>query len=402
MYCLKKTAAFAPARSWLDNTTSVQVELPGGKAQQGESRQCGVALRPARVRPNCCNAPRRRAGRDRRQLSCGRSRPRGRVRFRSSWLPSIAVDTSHDRRSRRPSVLLRLHSAPIYFPPQGQRPLPQVPRPDILARRHWPGSKKRSQQALAVIERNDRLQLLAGHPCPQNFHGAVVRMLIYKPRTATDRKPRRWKLPARSRASRRPYLLLRKMRCDAGDTHEYHFGRFLHRVFPGGQRRHALPRLCVGLILPRSAKPVPAFLRMGGRMARHFPGECLNCRLRQFRHSPSTMPHTTEIDDAFSVTAHAGGSLAHVGIHIAAPGPGLHARLGSRAALRATGYRPSTCRGARSPCCPMPIVEQFTLGRGAYRAGALAVSRGRESDLRITAHDTCHRTGAGCCQSAPP
>ncbi len=69
--------------------------------------------------------------------------------------------------------------------------------------------------------------------------------------------------------------------------------------------------------------------------------------------SRSTTHTTTEIDDAFSVRELPNGHL-EVGIHIAAPGACDCARLAARRNRARRACRRSTCRDARSRCCPSP------------------------------------------------
>ena len=115
-------------------------------------------------------------------------------------------------------------------------------------------------------------------------------------------------------------------------THDYHINRFLFEQFPRGMTYAA-------------ADDVPPLIELPTAAALAFSIDEVT---------------TTEIDDAFSVTQTATGRM-EVGIHIAAPALGIAA--GSRWIARPRGVcPPSTCQGARSPCCPRRWFRSYHVG----------------------------------------
>jgi len=246
------------------------------------------------------------------------------------------------------AVLLRLHSAPIYFHRKGKGRFRKAP-PEIL-QAALAGMEKKRQAALA-IERMV-VELKAG-ALPQEFP-ALLRELLYKP----DRnKPETKALEAAcAETSLSVPRLLEK--CGAiPDTHEFHLGRFLFEYFPKGTG------------FTDFAAPVE-------------PAEMPHANVRAFSIDDA---HTTEIDDAFSLEPLADGGF-RVGIHIAAPGLGIapDSDLGRIARDRlSTVYMP----GRKITMLPENVVESFTLAAGRS-VPALSLYLDVASDLRILARET--------------
>ena len=246
------------------------------------------------------------------------------------------------------AVLLRLHSAPIYFHRKGKGRFRKAP-PDILKAAIAGLYKKRLQ--VQAIERMAG-ELMAG-TLPAELQ-PLLRELLYKP----DRnKPETKALEA---ACAETGLTVPRLLTQCGaiaDTHEFHLGRFLFEYFPRGTD--------FGTFAP--------------------PLEAAELPLAEVQAFSIDDAHTTEIDDAFSIRVNADGSL-RVGIHIAAPGLGVtpDSDLGRIARERlSTVYMP----GRKITMLPEDIVERFTLAAGRS-VPAISLYLDVASDLRITGHET--------------
>ncbi|MCX7179350.1 MAG: RNB domain-containing ribonuclease, partial [Proteobacteria bacterium] len=178
-------------------------------------------------------------------------------------------------------VLLRLHSAPMYFHRKGKGRFRKAP-PEIL-QAALAGLEKKRLQALAIERMAGELQ--SGRLPPE--FSPLLKQLLYKP----DRN--RPETKACEAACAETGLSVPRLleQCGAlASSHDYHLGRFLFEFFPQGTEF--------------GAYPAPAD-----------PGELPRAAVAAFSIDDA---HTTEIDDAFSVTALAAGGW-RVGIHIAAP-----------------------------------------------------------------------------------
>ncbi|MDP3037826.1 MAG: RNB domain-containing ribonuclease, partial [Rhodocyclaceae bacterium] len=230
------------------------------------------------------------------------------------------------------AVLLRLHAAPIYFHRKGKGRFRKAP-PEIL-QAALAGLEKKRQQALAIGRMAD--ELIAGQ-LPAEFP-PLLDQLLYKP----DRnRPETKALEAAcADAGETPERLLQ--RCGAlPDSHAFHLGRFLFEHFPASQGGTAFPTY--------AAAVDPADLPLAD--------------VRAFSIDDA---HTTEIDDAFSLTVNTDGSL-RVGIHIAAPGLGFGpphingSDLGRIARRRlSTVYMP----GRKITMLPEDVITSHTLEAG--------------------------------------
>ena len=249
------------------------------------------------------------------------------------------------------AVLLRLHSAPIYFHRKGRGRFRKAP-PDIL-QAALAGLEKKRQQA-AAIERMVG-ELKAGH-LPTEF-APILSQLIYKP----DRN--RGETKALEAACGETGKSAARLLFDCGalpSTHDYHLGRFLFEFFPEGKGGTGFG--------PFAAPVEPADLPLAAVQAFSVDDA-----------------HTTEIDDAFSVTPKPEGGW-QVGIHIAAPGLGFgpDSDLGRITRERlSTVYMP----GRKITMLPEEVVEHFTLAAG-QTVPAVSLYLDVTSDLRLLGHET--------------
>ncbi|MBC7804053.1 MAG: RNB domain-containing ribonuclease [Candidatus Parcubacteria bacterium] len=224
-------------------------------------------------------------------------------------------------------VLLRLHSAPMYFYRRGRGRFQAAPEETL-------------KLALAGMEKKKRLQektaewaaKLSRFECPPEF-AAQRDELLYAPDRA---KP---ETKALEQACALTGLTAARLfeRCGLlGDSHEYHLGRFVHEFYPKG------------LGFPAYEAPVPPELPLA---------ECVAFSLDDVG--------TTEIDDAFSVTRVSDDEL-RIGIHIAAPGlafgPGSALDVIARDRL-STAYMP----GRKFTMLPDDAVAQLSLDEGRER-----------------------------------
>ena len=225
-------------------------------------------------------------------------------------------------------ILLKLHSAPVYFHRKGRGRFRAAPA-DIL------------KAALAGVERKRReaeqieqwASELEGGRLPEGF-APLVPQLLYKP----DRQ--RLETKALEAACERTGLSAPRLleRCGAlPSSRDYHVDRFLFEHFPAG----------VGF---------PEGLSVAQ------PADLPVASVAAFSLDDAT---TTEIDDAFSLEPRADGSL-RVGIHIAAPAlgftPGSTVDAIARERL-STVYMP----GDKITMLPASVVDAFTLAAGEAR-----------------------------------
>jgi exoribonuclease-2 len=249
------------------------------------------------------------------------------------------------------AVLLRLHSAPIWFHRKGRGRFRKAP-PEILEAA-LAGLERKRQQAAAIermVEELKRGQL------PAEFT-PLLTQLIYKP----DRnRPETKALEAACNETGKSAARL-LFECGAlPSTHDYHLGRFLFEFFPESKGGTGFPQFAA----PREPADLPL------------------AKVAAFSVDDA---HTTEIDDAFSVTANPDGGW-HIGIHIAAPGLGFgpDSDLGRIARERlSTVYMP----GRKITMLPEDIVEHFTLAAG-HTVAAISLYLDVAADYRLLGHET--------------
>lgn len=322
----EEDGAFRAGSILADNVSSLQVELPGGR--RIKVKAANVLLRFAAPAPA-------------ELLARAEAEATGiEVDFLWEIAPEAEFgfeELAADYHGGKPdavqaaSLLLRLHSAPIYFHRKGRGRFRRAP-PEIL-QAALAGLAKKQQQA-AAIERMTE-ELLRGK-LPEAF-APVLPQLLYAP----DRnRPETKALEAAVATSAAPtsaaHLLLS---CGAlPSVHDYHLGRFLYTHFRNG----------TGFPAFEPATPPP-----DGEGGLPLAEVCA------FSIDDAA---TTEIDDAFSVTPQANGGW-RIGIHIAAPGLGFgpQSTLGQIARQRlSTVYMP----GNKITMLPEAVVDQFTLAAG--------------------------------------
>ena len=223
------------------------------------------------------------------------------------------------------SILLRLHSAPMYFHRKGRGRFRKAPA-DIL-QAALAGLEKKRQQAEA-IERM-RAELVAGR-MPAEIAGMLPQLLYRPDRNRVETKA--FEAACVDAGLSAPRLLLQ---CGALESsYDFHYNRFLFEYFAEGTA-------------------FPAF---------DAPADPADLPLAQVAAFSIDDATTTEIDDAFSVTPREGGGW-RIGIHIAAPTLGF-ARGSSLDAIArrrlSTVYMP----GNKITMLPDAVVETFTLAAG--------------------------------------
>jgi exoribonuclease-2 len=242
-------------------------------------------------------------------------------------------DLARDYVGREPSpveaagVLIKLHSAPMYFYRRGKGRFQAAPEETLKLALASVEKKRRAQEAIEAWTAR-----LARFDCPPEI-AELKDELLYAP----DRNKPQAK--AFDQACRQTGLTPARLfeRCGLlPDAHEYHLKRFLHEFFPRGTRfpAHEVPAAPRDLPLA----PVQAFsLDDVG---------------------------TTEIDDAFSLQRTAEGW--RVGIHIAAPALGFAPGSPLDAIARerlSTAYMP----GCKFTMLPDDVVQAYSLDHGGER-----------------------------------
>ncbi|MCF8198047.1 MAG: RNB domain-containing ribonuclease [Sulfuritalea sp.] len=346
----EEDGAFRAGSVLADNVTSLQIELPSGK--RSKVKAANVLLRYATPAPGELLE---RAEADAEGIE---------VDFLWEVCPDaefgfedLAAEYHGVKPGAKPdpiqaaAVLLRLHSAPIYFHRKGRGRFRKAP-PEIL-QAALAGLEKKRLQAAAIAR---MVEELARSQLPAEF-GPLLAQLIYKP----DRN--RSETKALEAACTETGKSAARLLFDCGalpSTHEFQLGRFLFEFFPESKGGTGFP--------PFSAPLEPAELPLAAVQAFSVDDA-----------------HTTEIDDAFSVTKGPDGGW-HVGIHIAAPGLGFEpdSDLGRIARARlSTVYMP----GRKITMLPEDVVEHFTLAAG-HTVAAISLYLDIASDLRLLGHET--------------
>jgi exoribonuclease II len=222
------------------------------------------------------------------------------------------------------AVLMKLHSAPMYFYRRGRGRFQAAPEETLKLALAGVERKKRLQESIETWTRR-----LGRFDCPAEV-AALQEELLYAP----DRnKP---EARAFEQACRETGLSPARLfeRCGLlPDAHDYHLKRFLHEFFPRGAH-----------FPPHEVPPQPADLPLA-----ETPAFSLDDA------------GTTEIDDAFSVRRTPAG--LRIGIHIAAPAlafaPGSPLDAIARERL-STAYMP----GRKFTMLPEDVIERFSLDHG--------------------------------------
>lgn len=248
------------------------------------------------------------------------------------------------------AILVKLHSAPVYFYRRGKGRYKAAP-PETL------------KAALAGIERKrlqqEKIDAWAGQLARGEFPQALapqLTQLLYRP----DRS--RPETKALEAACHETGLTPAKLLERAGAVRsslDFHLDRFLFECFPGGTGFPAQIDLYDPEDLPLA--PVEAFSLDDAT--------------------------TTEIDDAFSVTALDKGRY-RIGIHIAAPGlgfaPGSTLDRIARERL-STVYMP----GKKITMLPPEVIERFTLAEGRECPAVSLYLDLRSDNLQVENNHTC-------------
>jgi exoribonuclease II len=364
----EEDGAFKAGTVLADNNTSLQVELASGK--RSKVKATNVVLRFAEPAPGELVE---RAERDAEEID---------IDFLWQACPDTEFgfeDLAADYAGHKPAaveaaaVLLRLHSAPMYFHRKGKGRFRRAP-PEIL-QAALAGLEKKRQQALAV-ER--MVAELAAGTLPAEFP-PMLRELFYKP----DRNRPETKALEAACAQTAQSAVALLAHCGAiPDTHDYHLGRFLFEYFAQGTD---FPQYAPPLNVGAERLDSHPFPQEGGRGEGAYLAERPALPRAAVQAFSIDDAQTTEIDDAFSVEVRGDGSM-RVGIHIAAPGLGIapDSDLGRIARGRlSTVYMP----GRKITMLPDAVVERFTLGAGKV-VPAVSLYLDVASDLSITATES--------------
>lgn len=227
------------------------------------------------------------------------------------------------------SVLLKLHSAPMYFYKKGKGKYKAAPPESLKAALASLEKKRLQAQAKEAY-----MAALAEFVLPPAFT-PLLDTLIYKP----DRNTLEYKALSEAAALHKlnPVSLLEK--CGAlPSTAEYHLKKFMLEDYPG------TPPQCLDDAPPLVIPALPM------------------SEVRAFSIDDFS---TTEIDDAFSVTRVASGNW-RIGIHIAAPALAISpaSPLDNYAGQRlSTVYMP----GDKITMLPQNVIELFSLNEDTVR-----------------------------------
>jgi exoribonuclease-2 len=246
-------------------------------------------------------------------------------------------------------ILVKLHSAPMYFYRKGRGRYRAAPPETLSAALDGIERKKRQQvQISAWAEQLERGAF------PEEFR-PLQEQLLYKP----DRNRAETKAleEACAKTGMSPAKLME--RCGVlPSSHDYHLNRFLYEYFPKGTDFPSESEIAEPRGLP--AAEVDAF-------------------------SLDDMA-TTEIDDAFSLASLPGGRI-RVGIHIAAPALGFAPGSALDAVARerlSTVYMP----GRKITMLPPKAIERFSLTEGAERPACSLYFDVRTDDFVVESHHT--------------
>ena len=229
-------------------------------------------------------------------------------------------------------LILRLHSAPIYFYKKGRGRYKAAPTESVQAA--LAGIEKKKQQA--IIQAGYVEQLKAGK-LPDSMQ-PLVKQLLFKP----DKNSIEYK--ALNTACQELHTSPERLMLQTGgiaSARELHFSQFLFQYFPKG----------------------PGFAHLMHNVATPaLPDNLPVAAVAAFSIDDAS---TTEIDDALSVTRLADGML-QIGIHIAAPGLSIRRDDAIDQIARArmsTVYMP----GDKITMLPDELVSIYTLGAGQTR-----------------------------------
>jgi exoribonuclease-2 len=225
-------------------------------------------------------------------------------------------------------VLMKLHSAPMYFYRRGKGRFQAAPAQTLQAALAGLEKRRRIQEQIAAWS-----ERLARFDCPDEV-AALRDELLYAP----DRnKPETKAFEQACKASGLAPARLFERCGRLPDSHDYHLNRFLHEFFPRGTEFPS-----------HEAPDAPADLPLAEVEA--FSLDDVG---------------TTEIDDAFSVTRISEDEW-RIGIHIAAPALGFAPGSPLDAIARdrlSTAYMP----GRKVTMLPEDVVQRFSLDHGSHQ-----------------------------------
>jgi exoribonuclease II len=244
-------------------------------------------------------------------------------------------------------VLLKLHSAPMYFHRRGRGRYQAAPAQTLRLALASAEKKKRALEQIAAWA-----QSLTRGECPEEI-ARLRDELLYAP----DRnKPETKALEQACQASGLTAARLLD-RCGlVADTHDYHLNRFLFEFYPHGTA-----------FAPHEVPEPPADLPLAAVEAFSLDDA-----------------ETTEIDDAFSLTRVSDGEW-RVGIHIAAPALGIAPGSALDAVARerlSTAYMP----GYKVTMLPPDVIARYSLDAGAERAVVSLYLNVSAADLAVRGH----------------
>lgn len=244
-------------------------------------------------------------------------------------------------------VLLKLHSAPIYFHRRGRGRYQAAPAETLKLALASAEKKRRVQETIA-----DWAGRLARLECPAEIEHLRDELLYAPDRNKPEAKALEQACKATGLS---PARLLE--RCGVlTDTHAYHLNRFLFEFYPRG----------TGFPAHEVPEP-PADLPLAGVAA--FSLDDVG---------------TTEIDDAFSLVR-VSDEEWRVGIHIAAPALGFAPGSALDAMARerlSTAYMP----GFKTTMLPEDVIGRYSLDAGAERVAVSLYVKVSAKDLAVRGH----------------
>lgn len=334
---------FRAATVQADQTTSLQVELPGGKRQKLKAAQVLLRFKdpsPAQLMPM---AEPLAADMDPAFLwECAPESEFSMTDLATDYYghtPSAVESTA---------LLLGLHNAPVYFHRRGKGVFRRAP-PDIL-KAALAGAEKKRLRAEAIEQMT--AQLVSGQ-LPEVLASQIDALLVQPDRNRPEVKAFEAACAATQES---PAALL--LRCGAfPDAYHWHFRRFTAERFPKGTGFPELPETP-----PIEGLPLADVQALSIDDA-----------------------STTEIDDALSVTRLPGIGW-RFGIHIAAPGLGILPGSPQDAVARgrlSTVYMP----GFKITMLPDDLVARFTLAAGTPQP-ALSLYVSTDEQFEIVSHES--------------
>lgn len=244
-------------------------------------------------------------------------------------------------------VLMKLHSAPMYFHRRGRGRYQAAPEETLKLALASAEKKQRVQAQIA-----DWAASLARFSCPSEIERLRDELLYAPDRNKPETKALEQACQATGLTSARLFE-----RCGLiADTHAYHLNRFLYEFYPRGTAfaPHEVPSPPADLPLA----PVTAFSLDDAS--------------------------TTEIDDAFSLTRVSEDEW-RVGIHIAAPALGIAPGSALDAMARerlSTAYMP----GFKVTMLPEDVIARYSLDAGEERAAVSLYVNVSAADLAVRGH----------------